>query len=30
MSPPGFITGLEGILGYNEVSKIIQITFKVW
>jgi chitinase len=29
MSPPGFITGLEGILGYNEVSKIIQITFKV-
>jgi chitinase len=30
MSPPGFITGEEGFLGYNEVSKTIQITFKVY
>jgi chitinase len=29
MSPAGFITGEEGVLGYNEVSKIIQIAFKV-
>jgi chitinase len=28
-SPPEFISGRAGFLGYNEVSKIIQIDFKV-
>ncbi len=29
MSPAGYITGEEGVLGYNEVSKVIEIALKV-